>query len=161
MSRPADGVIPYGNVVIDTHGRATVELPACFEALNRDFRYQLTVMGRFAQAIMSEKVHENRFVIKTNKPGVEVSWQVTGIRQDVWPTPIASRSRKSSRPRSRVTTCTPSCSELTREKTDKRRIQVLRRSMERAAAFVTNHSSKHLSAIDRNVSDKAISGIFY
>jgi len=37
-----------GNVVTDRHGRATVELPAYFEALNGDFRYQLTVIGRFA-----------------------------------------------------------------------------------------------------------------
>lgn len=73
-----------GNAITDRNGVATIELPDYFEALNRDFRYQLTVMGRFAQAIVSEKVHANRFVIKTNKPGVEVSWQVTGIRQDAW-----------------------------------------------------------------------------
>ena len=41
-------------------------------------------MGRFAQAIVAEKVHGNTFVIKTSKPGVEVSWHVTGIRQDAW-----------------------------------------------------------------------------
>jgi hypothetical protein len=73
-----------GNVVTDRHGRATVELPAYFESLNGDFRYQLTVVGQFAQAIVVDKVHENRFVIKTNKPGVEVSWQVTGIRHDAY-----------------------------------------------------------------------------
>jgi len=73
-----------GNVVTDGHGRATVELPAYFESLNRDFRYQLTVIGQFAQAIVVEKVHDNRFVIRTSKPGVEVSWQVTGIRHDAY-----------------------------------------------------------------------------
>jgi hypothetical protein len=73
-----------GNVVTDRRGLAAVELPSYFEALNGDFRYQLTVMGRFAQAIVVEKVHDNRFVIKTSKPGVEVSWQVTGIRHDAW-----------------------------------------------------------------------------
>ena len=26
----------------------------------------------------------NRFAIRTNEPGVEVSWQVTGVRQDAW-----------------------------------------------------------------------------
>ena len=31
---------------------------------------------------MSEKVKGNQFKIKTDKPNVEVSWQVTGIRQD-------------------------------------------------------------------------------
>jgi hypothetical protein len=73
-----------GNVVTDAEGRAVVELPAYFEALNRDFRYQLTVMGRFAQAIVEQKVEQNRFVIRTNLANVEVSWQVTGIRRDPW-----------------------------------------------------------------------------
>jgi hypothetical protein len=73
-----------GNVVTGRHGRATVELPPYFQALNRDFRYQLTVIGQFAQAIVVEKVHDNRFVIETSKPGVEVSWQVTGVRQDAY-----------------------------------------------------------------------------
>ena len=66
------------------NGRATVALPDYFEALNRDFRYQLTVVGQFAQAIVAKKVQQNRFVIGTSKPNVEVSWQVTGIRQDAY-----------------------------------------------------------------------------
>lgn len=73
-----------GNVVTDRRGRAIVEMPAYFEALNCDFRYQLTVVGRFAQAIVAEKIHDNTFVIETSKPRVEVSWQVTGIRHDAW-----------------------------------------------------------------------------
>jgi len=73
-----------GNVVTDKRGLATVELPDWFDALNRDFRYQLTVIGQFAQAIVVHKVEQNHFTIKTNKPGVEVSWQVTGIRQDAY-----------------------------------------------------------------------------
>jgi len=71
-----------GNVITDEEGRAEVVLPAYFEALNRDFRYQLTVIGRFAQAIVEEEIIENRFVIRTNLAGVKVSWQVTGIRKD-------------------------------------------------------------------------------
>jgi len=73
-----------GNVVTDDGGRAVVELPTYFEALNRDFRYQLTVIGRFAQAIVEEEMAGNRFVIRTNLAGVKVSWQVTGIRKDPW-----------------------------------------------------------------------------
>jgi hypothetical protein len=73
-----------GNIVTDDEGRAVVELPAYFEALNRDFRYQLTVVGRFAQAIVEEEVAANRFVIRTNLAQVKVSWQVTGIRKDPW-----------------------------------------------------------------------------
>lgn len=73
-----------GNVVTDARGYATVELPEWFEALNRDFRYQLTVIGTFAQAIVAEKIRDGRLVIRTDKPNVEVSWQVTGIRQDAF-----------------------------------------------------------------------------
>jgi hypothetical protein len=73
-----------GNVTTDRHGLATVTLPDYFEALNQDFRYQLTVMGKFAQAIVANKIAANRFVIRTSKPNVEVSWQVTGIRQDAY-----------------------------------------------------------------------------
>ena len=67
-----------------TSGEATVALPNYFEALNRDFRYQLTVIGQFAQAIVESKIKDNHFTIKTDKPNVEISWQVTGIRQDAY-----------------------------------------------------------------------------
>jgi len=73
-----------GNVTTDKQGRATVILPEYFEALNGEFRYQLTVIGQFAQAIVSQKIAHNRFAIRTNKPLVEVSWQVTGIRHDAY-----------------------------------------------------------------------------
>ena len=69
-----------GNVVTDANGRAEVVLPNYFEAWNRDFRYQLTVIGRFAQAVVEREIENNRFTIRTNKPGVKVSWQVTGVR---------------------------------------------------------------------------------
>lgn len=71
-----------GNVTTDASGSATVTLPSYFEALNKDFRYQLTVVGTFAQAIIGEKINHNKFVIKTNQPNVEVSWQVTAVRHD-------------------------------------------------------------------------------
>ncbi len=73
-----------GVVVTDESGLAVVELPEWFESLNRDFRYQLTVIGQFAQAIISQEIDHNRFAIKTNLGSVKVSWQVTGIRQDAW-----------------------------------------------------------------------------
>jgi|HubBroStandDraft_1064217.scaffolds.fasta_scaffold12881_3 hypothetical protein len=73
-----------GSVTTNAGGNATVALPDWFEALNSDFRYQLTVIGQFSQAIVASKVHNNSFSIKTDKPNVEVSWQVTGIRQDAW-----------------------------------------------------------------------------
>jgi hypothetical protein len=74
-----------GNVVTDKNGMATIELPSYFDAENIDFKYQLTVMGKlFAQAIIYEEVKNNTFVIKTNEPGVKVSWQVTGVRNDAY-----------------------------------------------------------------------------
>ena len=73
-----------GSVTTDAKGEATVSLPDWFEALNSDFRYQLTAIGSFAQAIVKSKVKANRFVIATSEPNVEVSWQVTGIRHDAY-----------------------------------------------------------------------------
>ncbi len=78
-----------GNITTDASGLAEVELPTYFMSLNQDFRYQLTVIGTFAQAIVSEEVSDNHFVIKTNEPSVKVSWQVTGIRKD----PYAVKNR--------------------------------------------------------------------
>jgi len=73
-----------GNVTTDASGEAVVELPDWFEALNRDFRYQLTSIGQPAQAWIASKIANHSFTIKTDKPNVEISWQVTGIRQDAW-----------------------------------------------------------------------------
>lgn len=73
-----------GNVTTDAEGLVVVMLPEWFQALNRDFRYQLTVIGQFAQAIVAQEIKNNRFVIRTDKPQVKVSWQVTGIRQDAY-----------------------------------------------------------------------------
>ncbi|HSG67690.1 MAG TPA: hypothetical protein VK994_03215 [Bacteroidales bacterium] len=73
-----------GNVTTDGAGIAEVELPSYFSALNMDFRYQLTVIGQFAQAIVKEEISGNHFSIQTDKPNVKVSWQVTGVRNDAW-----------------------------------------------------------------------------
>ncbi|MGC9399008.1 MAG: hypothetical protein ACP5HM_07710 [Anaerolineae bacterium] len=73
-----------GNVTTDDEGYATVQLPDYFEALNKDYTYQLTVIGTFAQAIVAEEIQNNQFVIQTDQPNVKVSWQVTGVRQDLW-----------------------------------------------------------------------------
>lgn len=73
-----------GTVTTDANGEASVTLPDYLEALNQDFRYQLTVIGQFAQAIVAQEIRHNRFTIKTDQPRVKVSWQVTGIRQDPW-----------------------------------------------------------------------------
>jgi hypothetical protein len=71
-----------GNAVLDEAGEAWVDLPEWFEALNRDFRYQLTCIGGFAPVYIAEKIKDGRFKIAGGSPDLEVSWQITGIRQD-------------------------------------------------------------------------------
>ena len=71
-----------GNVVLDQSGEAVVEMPAYFEALNREIRYQLTCIGGFAEVYIAEEMSDNRFRIAGGKSGMKVSWQVTGIRKD-------------------------------------------------------------------------------
>ncbi|MBK6828074.1 MAG: hypothetical protein IPG86_14995 [Chitinophagaceae bacterium] len=71
-----------GNVTTDASGKAVVSLPDYFEALNKDPRYQLTVIGSFAQAIISKEVAGNQFEIATSIPNVKVSWEVKGVRND-------------------------------------------------------------------------------
>jgi trimeric autotransporter adhesin len=73
-----------GNVTTNAKGYATITLPPYFEALNRDFRYQLTAVGVFAEAIVATEIKDNEFTIRTSKPHVKVSWQVTGVRHDAW-----------------------------------------------------------------------------
>jgi hypothetical protein len=73
-----------GNVITDAQGEARVQLPDWFEAVNTDFRYQLTVIGQFAQAIVSSEVQNHEFAIRSSVPNVKVSWQITGVRQDAF-----------------------------------------------------------------------------
>ncbi len=71
-----------GVVAMDHSGTAEVRLPDYFEALNRDFRYQLTPIGGYAPLYIEEEIKANRFKIGGGKPGLRVSWQVTGVRHD-------------------------------------------------------------------------------
>jgi hypothetical protein len=73
-----------GTVTTNAGGAARVRMPAYFDALNRDFRYQLTVIGKFAHAIVGEEIKNNEFVIRTDPGKVKVCWQVTGVRKDAW-----------------------------------------------------------------------------
>ena len=76
-----------GNIKTDDQGYAMIQLPDYMNALNKDFKYQLTIVDKtFAQAIIWEpmNVNTNSFTIKTNEPNIKVSWQITGTRQDTW-----------------------------------------------------------------------------
>jgi hypothetical protein len=73
-----------GIVTLGKDGAAEVTLPDWFEALNREFRYQLTCIGGFAPVYVAKKVNGNRFKIGGGKPGMEISWQLTGVRKDAY-----------------------------------------------------------------------------
>ena len=57
-------------------------MPEWFDALNRDFRYQLTPIGGQAMLYIAEEISNNTFKIAGGNSGRKVSWQVTGIRKD-------------------------------------------------------------------------------
>jgi len=96
-----------GVVVLDNKGKAEIELPDWFGALNKDFRYQLTAIGAPGPNLyIAEEISEatntkyssksrsssnknknnnnTRFKIAGGTSGMKVSWQVTGIRKDPW-----------------------------------------------------------------------------
>ena len=73
-----------GVAILDASGEAVVTMPEWFGALNRDFRYQLTCIGGFAPVYIAEEMANNQFKVGGGKPGMKVSWQVTGTRQDAW-----------------------------------------------------------------------------
>ena len=73
-----------GVATLSRHGEAVVKLPEWFDALNRDFRYQLTCIGGFAPVYIAGEVSGNEFKIGGGRPGMKVSWQVTGIRKDAF-----------------------------------------------------------------------------
>jgi hypothetical protein len=80
MKNIYDGVATLG-----ASGTATVQLPDWFDALNRDFRYQLTALGTpQAGLFVSREIVGNTFTIAGGVPGARVSWQVTGVRKDPW-----------------------------------------------------------------------------
>ncbi|MGD0414947.1 MAG: DNRLRE domain-containing protein [Terriglobales bacterium] len=74
-----------GVATLDARGSVWITLPEYFEALNQDFRYQLTSIGRPQPSLyVAKEISGNRFRISGGKPGGKVSWQVTGIRHDAY-----------------------------------------------------------------------------
>jgi hypothetical protein len=92
-----------GIVVLDRKGKAEIELPDWFGALNKDFRYQLTATGapgpnlyiaeeiseatttrNYSSKSSNNNNNNSRFKIAGGTSGMKVSWQVTGIRRDPW-----------------------------------------------------------------------------
>lgn len=76
-----------GTVTTDSQGRATITMPTWFEALNENFRYQLTVIDdqdseQFVLAKVVKRLKYGKFTIRTSVPNMTVSWQITGNRHD-------------------------------------------------------------------------------
>jgi hypothetical protein len=74
-----------GLATLDETGEALVTLPDWFEALNRDFRYQLTSVGVASPSLyIAQEIAANSFKIAGGVAGQKVSWQLTGVRQDAY-----------------------------------------------------------------------------
>ena len=94
-----------GNVRTDARGYATVTLPEYFASINKDFRYQLTVIDGedrdgFVLVKVARRIEGNTFKIRTSEGGVDVSWRVECTRNDVYMRahpPKAEREKASKR----------------------------------------------------------------
>ncbi len=74
-----------GVITLDARGEAVIQLPSWFDALNKEFRYQLTPLGIPAPNLhIAQELNSSRFGIAGGLAGMQVSWQLTGIRQDRW-----------------------------------------------------------------------------
>lgn len=83
VEAPEQKNIYDGIGLADAQGELAVMLPEYFEALNGDFRYQLTPLDAPAPMLhVKERIRGNRFVIAGLSPGQEIAWMVTGIRRD-------------------------------------------------------------------------------
>lgn len=72
-----------GTTTVSANGEAVVQLPTWFDALNKDFRYQLTAIGAPGQLYVKREISGREFVIG-GPAGLKVSWQVTGVRKDAF-----------------------------------------------------------------------------
>jgi hypothetical protein len=61
-----------GIAILDEKGQAEVQLPNWFEALNGDFRYQLSCIGSFSPVYVAEQIHDNRFRVAGGTAGLKV-----------------------------------------------------------------------------------------
>jgi hypothetical protein len=71
-----------GNASFDENGEAIVNLENYVELVTTNFTYQLTMINGFAPVYIKEKVNNGQFIIGGGAPGLEVSWQLTGERND-------------------------------------------------------------------------------
>jgi hypothetical protein len=83
VAAPGHQVCYSGNVLLDAGGSAVVSLPAYATALATDFRYQLTpIGGPMPNLHVAQPISDGQFTVAGGTPGLTVSWQVIGVRQD-------------------------------------------------------------------------------
>lgn len=70
-----------GIATLDSAGHTRVQLPVWFEAINSDFRYQLTAIGKPGNLYIASELKNGFFEIG-GSAGQKVSWQITGNRKD-------------------------------------------------------------------------------
>lgn len=91
-----------GNATLNGSGEAIVQLPPWFEAVNGDFRYQLTSVGAPGPGLyIAQEISGGRFKIAGGSAGSKVSWQVTGVRRDPYARayPLVVEQQKNARER--------------------------------------------------------------
>ncbi len=72
-----------GTATLEASGNATIALPDYFQALNHEYRYQLTPIGAAMPGVhVARGVVENEFIVAGGVPNGRISWQITGIRKD-------------------------------------------------------------------------------
>jgi hypothetical protein len=72
-----------GNVILDDNGEAVVLLPNYFNAINKEFSYVLTPIGKKADLFIKTEVDANgTFSIAGGEKGLKVSWYVYSERND-------------------------------------------------------------------------------
>lgn len=65
------------------NGKFIIELPDYFEALNKDFEYNLTPIGQPANLYVSEEVKNNKVEVSSDVD-CDFSWVVYGVRNDLY-----------------------------------------------------------------------------
>lgn len=84
--------VESGNVTTNARGVAVVRVPHF--AHGGDYRYQLTVIGSFARAMVAQELVNGAFTIRTETPRTKVSWQVTGVASPLLPVRATVRAAK-------------------------------------------------------------------
>lgn len=75
-----------GNIVLNTNGEATIQLPDYFMSININFSYNLTPVGKPAPGlfIKNEINSDGIFTISGGNPNQKISWVVYAERNDLY-----------------------------------------------------------------------------